>query len=293
MAVPTFSEYTYKISYKATSSSAEVILSEELRIIEAKTNIIDGSGASVEAPNPNYDYFMTALVCKVTPQKNTTLIIKRNAIRDGESIIAEEQTIYSGNFDFLDYDRRMGILFQDTEVGQSTKYKILAQILNVNDMERIPCKYVFTGVEFTNNPNIAQHIDIAYRAANATDLIALDATDSVPIANTVTGYTWRGSSCEFLKGGDFSNFTGKFDFSYITFVKNVNNISQFQIQAYGQQHSVESLIAILDGLVDTSASPKSQGVGNTFNLRKLQASEAGLAAIARAKAKGWTITSNV
>lgn len=48
-----------------------------------------------------------------------------------------------------------------------------------------------------------------------------------------------------------------------------------------------------DGLVDTSASPKSQGVGNTFNLRKLQASEAGLAAIARAEAKGWTITSNV
>ena len=69
MAVPTFSEYTYKISYKATSSSAEVILSEELRIIGAKTNIIDDSGASVEAPNPNYDYFMTALVCKVTPQK--------------------------------------------------------------------------------------------------------------------------------------------------------------------------------------------------------------------------------
>lgn len=53
------------------------------------------------------------------------------------------------------------------------------------------------------------------------------------------------------------------------------------------------LIAILDGLIDTSASPKSQGVGNSFNLRKLQASEAGLAAIARAEAKGWTITSNV
>lgn len=92
---------------------------------------------------------------------------------------------------------------------------------------------------------------------------------------------------------DFSNFTGKFDFSYITFVKNVNNISQFQIQAYGQQHSVETLIAILDGLIDTTASPKSQGVGNTYNLRKLQATEAGLAAIARAEAKGWTITSNV
>ena len=88
MAVPTFSEYTYKISYKATSSSAEIILSEELRIIEAKTNIIDDNGASVEAPNPNYNYFMTTLVCKVTPQKNTTIIIKRNAVRDGESAIS-------------------------------------------------------------------------------------------------------------------------------------------------------------------------------------------------------------
>lgn len=187
MAVPTFSEYTYKISYKATSSSAEVILSEELRIIEAKTNIIDDSGASVEAPNPNYDYFMTALVCKVTPQKNTTLIIKRNAVRDGESIIAEEQTVYSGNFDFLDYDRRMGILFQDTEVGQSTQYKILAQVLNVNDMERIPCKYVFTGVEFTNNPNIAQHIDIAYRAADANDFIPLGTDITVPSNGVLDG----------------------------------------------------------------------------------------------------------
>lgn len=53
------------------------------------------------------------------------------------------------------------------------------------------------------------------------------------------------------------------------------------------------MIAILDGLIDTTASPKSQGVGNTYNLRKLQATEAGLAAIARAEAKGWTITSNV
>lgn len=187
MAVPTFSEYIYKISYKATSSSAEVILSEELRIIEAKTNIIDDSGASVEAPNPNYDYFMTTLVCKVTPQKNATLIIKRNAIRDGESIIAEEQTVYNSNFDFLDYDRRMGILFQDTEVGQSTQYKILAQILNVNDMERIPCKYVFAGVEFTNNPNTAQHIDIAYRAADATDFIPLGTDITVPSNGVLDG----------------------------------------------------------------------------------------------------------
>lgn len=134
---------------------------------------------------------------------------------------------------------------------------------------------------------------MCFKYYDTPDLVALDATDSVPITNTVTGYTWRGSSCEFLKGGDFSNFTGKFDFSYITFVKNVSNISQFQIQAYGQEHSVETLIAILDGLIDTTASPKSQGVGNTYNLRKLQATEAGLAAIARAEAKGWTITSNV
>lgn len=152
----------------------------------------------------------------------------------------------------------------------------------------------------SNNGNLnlfrlvaCKNTTMCFKYYDTPDLIALDATDSVPIANTVTGYTWRGSSCEFLKGGDFSNFTGKFDFSYITFVKNVNNISQFQIQNYGQQHSVETLIAILDGLIDTTASPKSQGVDNTYNLRKLQATEAGLAAIARAEAKGWTITSNV
>ena len=152
----------------------------------------------------------------------------------------------------------------------------------------------------SNNGNLnlfrlvaCKNTTMCFRYYDTPDLVALDATDSVPITDTVTGYGWRGSSCEFLKGGDFSNFTGRFDFSYITFVKNVSNISQFQIQAYGQQHSVETLIAILDGLIDTSASPKSQGVGNSYNLRKLQASEAGLAAIARAEAKGWTITSNV
>ena len=121
----------------------------------------------------------------------------------------------------------------------------------------------------------------------------MDVTESIPTINSYTGYGWRGSSCEFIKGGDYSGLTGKFDFSYITFVKNVSNLNQFQIQGYSTQHSIESLIAILDGLVDTSASPKSQGVGNLFNLRKLQASEAGLAAIARAEAKGWTITSSV
>lgn len=156
------------------------------------------------------------------------------------------------------------------------------------------------GTKTSNNGNMnlfrfvaCKNTTMCFKYYDTPDLIALDATDSVPITNTVTGYTWRGSSCEFLKGGDFSNFTGKFDFSYITFVKNVSNISQFQIQAYGQEHSVETLIAILDGLIDTTASPKSQGVGNTYNLRKLQATEAGLAAIARAEAKGWTITSNV
>lgn len=123
-------------------------------------------------------------------------------------------------------------------------------------------------------------------------------TPVMQIGNVTTVYAGEAATANVRQDGtDVSGnpiyFTGKFDFSYITFVKNVNNISQFQIQAYGQQHSVETLIAILDGLIDTTASPKSQGVGNTYNLRKLQATEAGLAAIARAEAKGWTITSNV
>lgn len=186
--------------------------------------------------------------------------------------------------------------------GYNYKYVI---VLFHNDYDNYHCFYEFPmvdldGTKTSNNGNMnlfrfvaCKNTTMCFKYYDTPDLVALDATDSVPITDTVTGYGWRGSSCEFLKGGDFSNFTGKFDFSYITFVKNVSNISQFQIQAYGQEHSVETLIAILDGLIDTTASPKSQGVGNTYNLRKLQATEAGLAAIARAEAKGWTITSNV
>lgn len=167
------------------------------------------------------------------------------------------------------------------------------------------CFYEFPMVDLDGNKTLnngnmnlfrfvtCKNTTICIKYQDAPDLIALDATDSVPTINSYTGYGWRGNSCEFIKGGDYSGLTGKFDFSYVTFVKNVSNLNQFQIQSYYGQHTVESLIAILDGLVDTSASPKSQGVGNTFNLRKLQASEAGLAAIARAEAKGWTITSNV
>ena len=189
--------------------------------------------------------------------------------------------------------------------GYNYKYVIVLFHNNITIDNSIHCFYEFPMVSIddtksSNNGNMnlfrfvaCKNTTMCFTYYDTPNLVALDVTDSVPITNTVTGYGWRGSSCEFLKGGDFSNFTGRFDFSYITFVKNVSNISQFQIQAYGQQHSVETLIAILDGLIDTSASPKSQGVGNSFNLRKLQASEAGLAAIARAEAKGWTITSNV
>lgn len=189
--------------------------------------------------------------------------------------------------------------------GYNYKYVI---VLFHNDFvinDNSHCFYEFPMVDLDGNKTLnngnmnlfrfvtCKNTTMCFKYYDTPDLVALDATDSVPITDTVTGYGWRGSSCEFLKGGDFSNFTGKFDFSYITFVKNVSNISQFQIQAYGQECSVETLIAILDGLIDTTASPKSQGVGNTYNLRKLQATEAGLAAIARAEAKGWTITSNV
>ena len=108
MAVTEFSEYTYKISYKENITSLEeIILSEELRIIEAKTNIIDGSGASVEAPNPNYDFFMTTLRTNISPVDNVILFIRRNVVKDGENIISEEETVYTGSFNFLNYDRRI------------------------------------------------------------------------------------------------------------------------------------------------------------------------------------------
>ena len=187
MAVPNFSKYTYKISYKDNESAEEVLLSEELRIIEAKTNIIDGSGASVEAPNPNYDFFMTTLTTKVEPKQNVILLIKRNVVRDGETIVSEEQTVYTSSFNFLDYDRRVGILFTDSKVGETTQYKILAQILNINDTERIPCKYVFTGVDFNNVPSEPQHIDIAYKAVEDTDWISLGTNLTVPSTGVLDG----------------------------------------------------------------------------------------------------------
>lgn len=189
--------------------------------------------------------------------------------------------------------------------GYNYKYVIVLFHNDYDTNDNYHCFYEFPmvdldGTKTGNNGNMnlfrfvaCKNTTMCFKYYDTPDLVALDATDSVPITNIVTEYTWRGSSCRFLKGGDFSNFTGKFDFSYITFVKNVSNISQFQIQGYGQQHSVETLIAILDGLIDTTASPKSQGVGNSYNLRKLQANENGLAAIARAEAKGWTITGNV
>lgn len=188
MAVTEFSEYTYKISYKENITSLEeIILSEELRIIEAKTNIIDGSGASVEAPNPNYDFFMTTLRTNISPVDNVILFIRRNVVKDGENIISEEETVYTGNFNFLNYDRRIGIVFTDSKVGESKPYKILAQILNVNAIELIPCKYVFTGVDFNILPDEVQHIDVAYKQTDSDEYIPIGTNMEVPSSGIVDG----------------------------------------------------------------------------------------------------------
>lgn len=70
MAVPTFNEYTYKISYKVGSSD-EIILSEELVILVALTSeVIDGNVVQVQ--NPNYDYFMNTLSVSVAPVEGAT-----------------------------------------------------------------------------------------------------------------------------------------------------------------------------------------------------------------------------
>ena len=127
---------------------------------------------------------------------------------------------------------------------------------------------------------------------DAPELLALDLTDCIGMSGTSTGYIWRGNTVEYIRGINFANFTGKFDFSNIHVVKDLKNLTAFTIQGYAYQITVDSLIVMLDALIDTTASPKSQGVGNAANLRKLQASSGGLAAIARAEAKGYTITSS-
>lgn len=187
MAVPEFSEYTYRVSYKDNESAEEVILSEGLRIIEAKTNIIDGSGASVEAPNPNYDYFMNTLNIQVKPKKNVILIVVRNQILDGESVAVESKEVFRTTTDFLDYDRRVGYLITDAKVGTSDNKRLLLQILNVNETEHIPCRYVFTGVEFTNIPTEEQHVDISYKKTSDSDFIPLGTNITVPSTGVLDG----------------------------------------------------------------------------------------------------------
>lgn len=188
MAAPKFSEYTYKVSYRINKDSQEeIILSEGLRIIEAKTNIINDNGESVEAPNPNYDYFMDTLITKVTPIKDAILIITRNEISDGSSIVVPNKVIYNGTIEFLSYDRRLGILINDTKVGDSNIKRILFQLLNVNDTERIPCRYVISGIDFTDIPNTEQHIDISYKKTSDNDFIPLETNLVVPINGTLDG----------------------------------------------------------------------------------------------------------
>lgn len=295
----TFAEYPSKISAISGGGGTPELESYEDILIRMKTLLNNALAQYTDYKAGNIFAFREYSWIKGLYRWNNNVANKAWVIGDTLYAYQGGDTAFDlplsafNDLDYIDFE------------GYNYKYVIVLFHNNITIDNGVHCFYEFPMVSIDDtktlnngNMNLFRFVACKNTTMNFTyydtpDLVALDATDSVPITNTVTGYAWRGSSCEFLKGGDFSNFTGKFDFSYITFVKNVSNISQFQIQAYGQQHSVEALIAILDGLIDTSASPKSQGVGNSFNLRKLQASEAGLAAIARAEAKGWTITSNV
>lgn len=188
--------------------------------------------------------------------------------------------------------------------GFDYKYVIVLFHNNVTIDSSWHCFYEFPMVALdstksSNNGNMnlfrfvaCRNVPVTFGYVDTPDLIALDATGSIPNTSTSTGYGWRGVTLNYLKGVNFTGLTGRFDFTTACYVRNVSNLMQFQIQGYGYTIDTDSLIAILDALVDTTASPKSQGVGNSFNLRKLQATQGGLDAIARAAAKGWTITAN-
>lgn len=178
MAVPTFNEYTYKISYKVGSSD-EIILSEELVILVALTSeVINGNVVQVQ--NPNYDYFMNTLSVSVAPVDGATLFIRRNKIMDGEIVVAEEKLVHQGAFSFPDYDTRQSLVITDTEVNGSTSHTILVQILNVVGEERIPCNYTLSKLEFAAQITDSQHVDIQYKQVGATDYITLGTNVIVP-----------------------------------------------------------------------------------------------------------------
>ena len=178
MAVPTFNEYTYKISYKVGSSD-EIVLSEELVILVALTSeVIDGNVVQVQ--NPNYDYFMNTLSVSVAPVEGATLFIRRNRIMDGEIVVAEEKLVHQGAFGFPDYDTRQSLVITDTEVNGSTSHTILVQILNVVGEERIPCNYILPELEFAAQITDSQHVDIQYKQVGATDYITLGTNVIVP-----------------------------------------------------------------------------------------------------------------
>lgn len=179
MAVPAFNEYTYKISYKPTTSSEEIILSELLVILIAKTSDVV-NGSVVEVQNPNYDYFMNTLSISVEPVKGATLFIRRNKIMDEGLVVAEEKLVYQGLFDFPDYDIRQSLVITDTVVNSSTSYKILVQVLNVVGNERIPCAYTIPSLEFAAQITESQHVDIAYKQVGTDDYIILGTNVIVP-----------------------------------------------------------------------------------------------------------------
>lgn len=120
-------------------------------------------------------------------KKNVILIVVRNQILDGESVAVESKEVFRTTTDFLDYDRRVGYLITDAKVGTSDNKRLLLQILNVNETEHIPCRYVFTGVEFTNVPTEEQHIDISYKKTSDSDFIPLGTNITVPSTGVLDG----------------------------------------------------------------------------------------------------------
>ena len=187
--------------------------------------------------------------------------------------------------------------------GYNLKYVIVLFSNNTQD-NSYHCFYEFPMVDLdgtrsgnNGNMNLFRYVvsngmtpGLSY--VDCSDLVAVDLTDCTGMITTSTGYGWRGATVEYIRGLDFANFTGRFNFSLVHEVSGLKNLTQFVIQPYDVQISVNSLINILDSLIDTTSAPKSQGVGSSFNLRKLQASSEGLAAIARAEAKGYTITTS-
>lgn len=171
-----FEEYTYQVLYKVTPDSPEVPLSIESRVLPGSaTEVVNG--VVVTIPHPDYDLFMNPVVVSLLPQDSITLILVRNPVYSVDSVTGERvlikdtEEVGRRSYNILSYDYRSSFIFSDKEVDTQRTYRVLFQLLNINPVEKIPCKYSIEGLKFLTDVSEAQTVDLNYKKVTDTDWI--------------------------------------------------------------------------------------------------------------------------